>query len=941
MLKRPHRIPRATYRFQLNGAFPFDNARELVPYLAELGISELYASPIFRASPGSSHGYDVNDPNLVNPELGGREALDALSATLKENGLGLLLDFVPNHMGITGPFNHWWLDVLGNGRGSRYAHYFDIQWNPLLESLADKVLVPMLTDFYGTVLEQGRLQLRYLEGSFWVLTGGARFPIRPGTYSIILDRVAESLPEKGRPRARLERIARSFDDLPVDPAGRMPCSPEERDEQIRACKTELTRLLEKHPAAREALDAEMVRLNGNVGDPRSFDDLHELLERQHYRLTFWKAGAHEVNYRRFFAIDTLVGLRMEEPGVFRETHLLLAELIAAGVATGVRIDHIDGLWNPADYLRRLAAMAREAAPEAFPPYTLVEKIVEPGEDVNTEWAVHGTSGYEFAASLIALFMDGGLEGEWSRIYARFTGIAEPSMELAYQDKKFILREIFPNTVASLTVELDRIVELDRRWRDLTRHDLGVALAELIACLPVYRTYRAPGEKMRPEEARFVHEALELAIKRNGIMDPGPLRFMADVITGEYPPEDAPPALKKELDRWVGKLQQATGAAMAKSIEDTHFYRYVRMFGANEVGNHPANFGAPLEHFHAANARRQERWPFNLLTTSTHDTKVSEDTRARLFALSEMPGEWEAALETWRKANTVFKLTLDGRAAPDANEEYLLYQVLLGAWPLDPAEVNEGFEARIRDYLRKAVAEAKVNTNWIHANETWLEACDRFVHGLLEPSESEGRFLQSFRPLAERVAAAGMVFSLGQVLLKLTCPGVPDIYQGNEVWDFSLVDPDNRRWVDYAKRRELLAGLDARKPAELLKNWRDGGIKLFLTRALLKFRARHADLFADGAYEPVTASGPRENALVAFQRVLPRERLLVVATRSLRGFEAGEIPPVGKAWAETALEVEPGPWTDVLTGRQVDSAESVAEVLKELPVAALYSGERAL
>jgi (1->4)-alpha-D-glucan 1-alpha-D-glucosylmutase len=928
-MKPPFRLPRATYRLQMRAEFDFAQLADLVGYLDDLGISDVYLSPIFRASPGSTHGYDICDHNEVNPELGGIDGLMKVSGPLAERGMGLLADFVPNHMGIEGPYNWRWIDVLENGHDSRFASFFDIQWNPPHTLWHDKILVPMLHDFYGRVLEAGEIQLRYLEGAFWVCYRTLRFPLRPESYGAILERLAW-FKNPGTPVAqKLEQLSLQFRSLPHAAAGESLEAAQQRNRQRDALRHELVRLIESENLGAD-LEEVLAALNGHAGHPASFDNLHQILEEQNYRLAFWKSGTHEINYRRFFAIDTLVGVHMEQADVFDDTHRLLRYLLEKGVVTGVRIDHIDGLWDPAQYLQRLSSIGTR---ENEPAYVLVEKILTEGEQLPADWAVHGTAGYEFAGALVDLFIDSGAEAAFTRLYRDFSGQALDPHEQACQIKLFVMEDMFPNAIESLALDLALQVKSDRRWRDWTLNDLRLAISRTIACLSVYRTYRRAGHKMSLADIGVVERAVSATLRRNHSSDPTPFLFLQQLWTGGYPDATAEqPELEAWADGWVSKLQQYTGAIMAKSIEDTFFYRYVRFFGANEVGHHPADFGRPVSVFHEANQRRLAQWPGSMLSTSTHDTKVSEDVRARLLALSELPGRWEQALKNWSAANRGFKTEVDGVPAPDANEEYLLYQILLGAWPFREEEVDDVFRDRIKNYMRKALSESKANTSWSAPNEPWLQACDDFIGALLDREKAAG-FWESFRPFAAEIAWRGMNLSLVQVALKATAPGVPDFYQGTELWDLSLVDPDNRRPVDYARRRELLATLEKSTLDELLESWTDGRIKQHLIRSILRHRREQPALFSRGAYTPIAVAGEQASRIVAFLRQDGPEQLLVVALRHLGPEETRDIRRIcGDAVLE--MPATPTTWDDLFSPRQVAGRATrlpVAMLLEKLPV----------
>ena len=894
------RIPRCTYRVQLNADFTFDDLARRVPYLAALGVSDCYCSPIFRAAPGSRHGYDVCDFTLVNPELGGEDGLRRLSARLREHGMGLLLDFVPNHMGIAGPFNRWWLDVLERGRASPHAAFFDIRWHERTGEGGDdaRVLAPLLPDHYGRLLEAGELKLVYEDGGLALAQAGTRFPVRPETYAEILREIAP--------------------DAATEPPG---------------AKARLAETAGASAEARAALDACLKRLNGVPGDPASFDRLDGLIEGQHYRLVRWQAGARGANYRRFFAIDTLVGLRMEDPEVFATSHARLGELIREGVVTGLRIDHVDGLRDPEGYLGRLQELAAGAPAAEGTFYVVVEKILAGGETPPASWKTAGTTGYDFVPTLAELLVDARNEAVFDRIHAGFTGRGENLDDLVWEKKHLVLRELFANTVLGLAQSLDARIRIDRRWRDLTVPELAEALCSLIAGFEVYRTYRRGAGVDAADRAR-IERAAEVALARNPRLEPKVVLFLRDVLLGDYPEAGATPAHREDMNDWALTVQQYTGAVMAKAVEDTAFYTFNRLIGLNEVGGSPVLSGGGPDSFHRASRARLESAPHSLIATSTHDTKVSEDVRARLHALSEIPGEWEGWLKEWRALNAAHKTRIGDRLAPDADEEYRLYQTLLGVWPLPPAEPDEAFRDRIVAYLRKAVSEAKVHTTPIHPNAPWLEACDRFVHALLAP---DGAFCGIIRPAAMRLARPGMVNSLSQVVLKLTAPGVPDIYQGNESWDFSLVDPDNRRAVDFDGLEAQAERTAGRTPAEWLAHWENGDIKRGVTQALLRFRARHPALFQAGDYRPVGAAGSRAGNLVAFVRRHEDHCLLVLVPRLTAGLPW---PPVGAAWQGTRID-DPCPgaaWTNPITSLRVraEGGISLEAAFADLPVAVLYT-----
>lgn len=923
-------VPAATYRFQLRKEFPFAEASRRVPYLHDLGISHCYCSPVLMSTPGSTHGYDVNDYHRIATELGGYQGYVDFAAQAQLHGMGILLDFVPNHMGIEGRSNRWWQDVLECGPSSPHADFFDIDWHDPYQEGGARVLVPILDNHYGVVLEAGRLSVQYhpAAGLFAVHYEDLRFPLSPTTYVDLLAGAAAMPGLTPAARTALENQAAAFQALP-----RGDDSPIER--RLRDdLKRQLATLTATHEAARAAIVAHLDVINGRPDDPRSMDGLDTILGRQHFRLAHWKTGAHEVNYRRFFAIDTLVGLRMENPKVFEETHRLMGGLIQAKLAAGLRIDHIDGLRNPLEYLERLQALAATEggeAKESF--YVVVEKILGRHEEIDQAWPAHGTTGYEFIPQLASVFVDPAAERKFSRLYTRFTGRAETFGDVVYANKRHVLEEMFANAVNQLGSRLAELVAADRRWRDFTRHELTVAIREIMAGMRVYRIYRRMNAECRPEDAREIELACTEALRRNTNRDAQPFEFVRDVLIGRYPPATAAELYQRRLWRWVLTFQQYTGAVMAKSVEDTAFYVYNRFIALNEVGGHPADFGGTVSEFHAANSRRRDTAPHSMLATATHDTKFGEDVRARLYVLSELPDEWADWVAEWREFNARHKTDLDGRIAPDANEEYRLYQTLLGCWPTDLVDPDEAFRTRIREHVRKAVNEAKVNTHWLHPDGAWLEAGDRFVDAILSPIDGRA-FLASFRPKAQRVARLGLVNSLAQVVLKTTSPGMPDFYQGCEGWSLTLVDPDNRQLIDWSGPERTATEIARTSWIELLRGWKDGRIKVRLTRELLRFRRDHLALFQQGDYEPLMASGLFAENVIGFRRQTAGAQLVVAVPRLTAALGA---PPLGLVWEDTAMTLPAGTWRDVLTGAEWAGGETVrlSALFGVLPLAVLH------
>lgn len=862
---------RATYRVQLNADFGFDQAAETAAYLARLGVSHLYCSPYLQAAPGSTHGYDVVDHSRVNADLGGEEGHARFCLALADHRLGQVLDLVPNHMAIAGRRNRWWWDVLENGRSSRYATYFDIAWDPPEPKLKNTILVPVLADHYGRELEAGRLLLDRDGVRLLVRYQEHEFPIDPRTYDLVL--------------------GDGFDGLGAEFAALPVLSPDDRAGALRRHldKHVLLSRLERLDAGTE-LDARIAAANA---DP---DRLDQLLEPQNYRLARWQTASYELDYRRFFDVNSLVALRMEDPAIFADTHSLVLEWLRGGVLDGVRIDHPDGLRDPLGYLSRL----RAGAPRS---YIVVEKILEGGEELPQLWPVAGTTGYDFANHVLGLFVDPGREAALTEVYVSFTGESEDFRATAYRAKHRVMSELLATDIGRLTQLFVRVCEDIRRYRDFTRHELRECLREVIACLPVYRTYVRPGEPVADADRAHIESALAEARLRRPDIDPELVAFLGRILlleeTGVHTAE------------LVARFQQTSGPVTAKGVEDTAFYLYNRLVALNEVGGDPARFGVSPEAFHAVCARAAAEWPAGMLTTSTHDTKRSEDVRARLAVLSEIPEVWREAVDLWAAINEPRR----HHGMLDRNTEYLLYQTLVGAWPISTE--------RAVAYMEKAVREAKAHTSWIAPEPAYESAVRDFVTESLRDPE----FIAALEEFLPPVVAAGRVNSLAMKLLCLTAAGVPDIYQGSELWDLSLVDPDNRRPVDYSLRCRLLNELDwaEQQSAEMAWARRDEGLpKLLLVNQTLQLRAERPELFVGGSYDPLPVDGAHAEHALAFCRgggavtVVPR---LVVG--------------LGGDWADTRVELPPGDWTDRFTGRQHQGGEaSVARLLQGFPVALL-------
>jgi (1->4)-alpha-D-glucan 1-alpha-D-glucosylmutase len=926
------RRPASTYRLQLTPSFGFRDAAALLPYLRELGITDVYLSPPFAAARGSSHGYDVVDPNALRAELGGEAAFGELCAGLRELGLGLIVDFVANHMGV-GPENPWWMDVLENGPSSVYAPYFDIDWKPVKSELEQKVLVPVLADQYGEVLERGELQLVRDGGSFLLAYWEHRFPIAPRAVPrLLVHGLSQLTAELGANDLHLQEllsIVTALEKLAprheVDPA-----AVEERAREKEVAKRRLAALFDESARIRRFVDDNLRLYNGTPGDPRSFDLLHELLEHQAYRLAHWRVAGEEINYRRFFDIDSLAAIRMEDDRVFDETHRLVLRLVREGKLSGLRVDHPDGLYTPSTYFARLKASGV--------PYVIVEKVLERDERMPA-WPVDGSTGYEFLGCVNGLFVDRAHERAFDDLYARFCGGVVRFDELILACKLTLMRTSMASELNLLSHRLNRLSETDRRTRDFTLDALSAALVEYIAHLPVYRTYVETTDEasIDPRDRRTIEHTLDAARAAARELEPSIFDFLRDLLLCRRPTPEA-----IEL---VRKLQQVSGPVTAKAIEDTAFYRYHRLISLNEVGSDPRTFGTEPAELHRLNQERLERWPGSLSATSTHDTKRAEDVRVRISALSEIPVEWEQRIHRWADLNQPHRSLVGGAPAPDSNDELLVYQTLVGTFP-DEGEVTDEYRSRISSYLLKAVKEAKRHSSWTRPNEPYEVALTRFAHGAL----SSRPFLDDFLPFQRRIAQAARLSSLAQVALKLASPGVADVYQGCELWDLSLVDPDNRRPVDFRRRARLLEQIVQRlsegeaarhalaREVSSPEALPDGRAKLLLLREGLRLRREHAALLLAGRYRPLLVDGPLARHVVAFERSHEQEHLLCIVPRlclSLVDHAAGQ--PI--AWRGKLLLPEDlrGSFVDVVSGKRFaprDAKLSLSELFADFPVALL-------
>jgi len=915
----------ATARLQFHRDFTLDHATALVPYYSRLGISHLYASPLLTARAGSTHGYDIVDHNTINPELGGEEALRRMVAALRAHAMGLILDIVPNHMGVGGNDNAWWLDVLEWGRASPYAEYFDIDWDPPDPSLRGRMLAPFLGSSYGECLERGELKLRFDENDGRLFVGyyDHRFPISPRDYAAVLLTV-------GGP---LEPAARAFADLGA--GGR-----DATRKQAEAARRELL-----EPVYRDGI-AEC--LHAYAADtPIGLDRLHRLLERQHYRLAWWRA-ADEINWRRFFDVNGLAGVRVEQPEVFEATHQTVFRLYAEGLIDGVRIDHVDGLASPRDYCRKLrrrlqtVALSRPAELQDTPVVLWIEKILAPHECLASDWLTDGTTGYDFMNDASAVLHDPAGEAPLTTLWTSMTGRPGAFEDEAMAARRQILRENLSSELFVTAAALHRVARRNLMTRDYTLTAIRHTLTELLVHFHVYRIYAGPAG-ITPTDQRVMDWAMAGARRTVRAADRPLLELVGEWLSGVGLRSVPAGTQRQERLRAMVKFQQLSAPTAAKSVEDTAFYRYGRLLSRNEVGSEPSQWCLSPTAFHAVGKERQKRFPLALLTTATHDHKRGEDTRARLAVLSEIPAEWEAALQRWTRLNASLKRDLDG-PAPDAADEVMLYQTLVSAWPLDlaPDDVEglAAFEGRVAGWLEKALREAKRHTGWAVPNTEYEGACRSFLAGLLDAGRSVG-MAGELAGFAARIAPAGAINSLTQMLLRLTSPGVADLYQGTEFWDFSLVDPDNRRPVDFAARQEALE--TAGPPASLLQAWRDGRVKQAVIARILALRARSPGLFTGGSYIPLRLEGPFADHALAFARVHEGRAAIVVGTRLSVGIDPSLAEPLVDAgnWGETAVLL-PRTMTErrlvhILDGEEETMSSmrlSLAGILARLPVAVM-------
>jgi (1->4)-alpha-D-glucan 1-alpha-D-glucosylmutase len=923
------RVPVATYRVQLSHTFTFHHLTSLTPYFHDLGVSDCYCSPILTARQGSTHGYDICDHSRINAEIGSDADLDALSASLRDHHLGLVVDFVPNHMGIDPQTNAWWRDVLENGPSSPYARYFDIDWRPVKEELRNRVLLAILGGQYGEVLERGELQLVFVDGAVVLKYFERILPINPRRAPLALSVGLEELEARvGKDDADVAEFRATLESLETMPSMTETSEPAiaERQRVKEEARQRLTALYQRSDIIRRHIESALATMNGQPGVPESFDRLHELLELQGYRLAYWRTAVDEINYRRFFDINDLAGLRMEDPRVFAATHALLLDLVEKGQVTGIRLDHPDGLFDPTAYFQSLAAAVAERTGEPeF--YILIEKILGRGEQLRENWPVHGTTGYGFLNTINGLFVHPQRLRVLRRFYREFTGYRVSTADTEYNAKRLIMRTAMSSELNVLARALNRISETDRRFRDFTLNSLRRALVEVVACFPVYRTY-VSAAGATDEDVAVVDTAISEARRRNPVQEQSIYEFIREILLP--PAAEAHAAIDRWRDRSVAfahKFQQYTAPVVAKGVEDTAFYTDVLLLSTNEVGGDLRHRASTVEEFHRENVHRLTRWPLEMTAGSTHDTKRGEDARARINVISELPDEWRAHVMRWHAITGGARTSVADGLAPDRNDEWLFYQALIGAWPAEklgapvPQRASDEMLSRMQTYMRKAMKEAKRHTSWVTENLEYEHAVEAFVASTLV-GDTAAAFLASFVPFQRRLAWFGMINSLAQLLLRIGSPGVPDVYQGSELWNFSLVDPDNRQPVDFALRQQLLRDVQAASPADMLDNWMDGRAKLFTLSRALRFRRDHQDLFLHGEYEPLTGDVDDPH-VIAFSRRRETQEAIIVVPRFLAAMMGG-VPksPLGiDRWRMMSIRLprrlNKSRLTNVFTGESVE------------------------
>jgi (1->4)-alpha-D-glucan 1-alpha-D-glucosylmutase len=942
------RLPLATYRLQFNRNFTFQHAIELIGYFDELGITDLYASPIMKARPESTHGYDSIDPAKIHLEIGSEEDFIQMASMLKQKGMGLILDIVPNHMCISNAGNHWWVDLLENGPSSLYAPYFDVYWDHPKKELKNKILLPILAHPLGKVIEDQELKIYYHDGSFSLDYKERDLPLNLKSWPAILNLAInylnnQSLPPHSVDILELDSILDALDFLPeIQETDPHICKKRHQEKEL--IKKRLGQLTANNPSILYAIKVSLAIINGNYQDPNSFDLLEQILKMQAYRLSYWRLTNDLINYRRFFEINDLACLHTERLDVFEAVHVKVFDFIAAGWVTGLRVDHIDGLYDPKAYLERLQLKQ----PLAFNIYTIVEKILVGREKLNTSWPIHGTTGYDYLNLINGLFIVQEHHYQLQQFYDNFIGFHNVLDLITYNCKKLILLFSMSSELYILAHRLEGISEQHRSSYDFSFENLRLGLRELIACFPVYRTYITNKLKQVTDvDYRVISDAITMAKQHNLEGDHLIFDFIQSVLLLQDPPGLTSEQIQTRKE-FILRFQQLTGPVMAKGFEDTALYRAYPLISLNEVGMDAKSFGIQVHEFHEANQERLQNWPHTLLTTFTHDTKRSEDARARLNVLSEEPHKWKEAINRWRHINKSKKLELNHMEVPDWNEEYLLYQTLVSSWPIDYRKSHDSiYLERIQKYMLKALKEAKIHTSWTLPNENYEAAISEYVSRILDCT-NENQFLNEIEQYIEPIIKAGRLNSLSQLLLKMSSPGVPDFYQGSELWEMTLVDPDNRQPIDYEQRQN---GLRYIKEAyekdfkglikELWLNHDNGLLKLYLTWIGLNFRKRNPNLFQRGEYIPINISGEKSRHVIAFARRYEEKVCIIAAGRffTLLADLKTHWPPVGNIWKEAKMDALPifyGNYRDIISGLEIriDQQIPLTELFVHFPFAIL-------
>lgn len=988
------RWPVSVYRLNFSSSFTFRDAANIIPYLHELGITDCYASPYLKARSGSMHGYDITDHNKLNPEIGTEAEYRRFVHQLHEYNMGQIMDFIPNHMGIFD--NSRWRDVLENGPSSPSARFFDIDWEPVKTELRDKVLLPILEDLYGNVLQSGHITLSFEKGAFIIIYQNHRLPIGPKTAVVILEACLNPLKNTfGAERPdylELQSIITACKNLPE----RNEIEPDkmaERRREKEIIKKRLWDLYSRNKEVKKTLQEEIKSFNGVVGDNSTFARLHDLLEKQAYRLSYWRVAADEINYRRFFDVNELVAIRMEDSVVFEESHRLVRELLVKGLVTGIRVDHVDGLFDPANYLWRLQKvywldlvmsqlarnpqlkhmpqnvleeqlshlfeLERERSPQSSfvqPLYIIVEKILSENEKLRETWPVDGTTGYEFVTALNRLFVDSKNKGSLLYTYRQFTGNRLTFEEIMYQSKSLVMKTSMSAEVNMLAHQLNRVSERSWQYRDFTLNSLRDAIREVIASFPVYRTYiNAYKESVDERDKYVINTTVNRAKRRNPAVSSAIFDFIKDTLLLHYPVGMSEKG-RDEQRLFVMRFQQFTGPVMAKGVEDTAFYIYNPLVSLNEVGGNPQKFSSSVTEFHHQNTWRRQNMPHSFISTSTHDSKRGEDVRARLNVLSEIPKEWRAVLKRWSRLNSNKKAEMNSEPVPDGNEEYLIYQTLLGTYPQQAMNKEEGnaYRGRIQQYILKALREAKVHTSWINPDTTYEEGVSNFIRDILDHALSN-QFLADLMTFLEPIATCGIYNSLSQAVLKLFSPGVPDIYQGNEIWAFNLTDPDNRRLVDFDQRIQLLAQIKTLAAStkdvpgfirKLMETKQDGLIKLYITWMSLNYRREHATLFDTGNYLPLQVNGAKRDHVCSFAWKTDELVVIVAVPRLVAELtRKASLAPLGtEIWSDTRLilskKLRGERFRDIFTGETVKVSHernaflALTDIFSHFPVAVL-------